>query len=78
MEKFMYLFRGGENHAHNQKESKAAQDNMQAWMMWMKGMQEKGILVQYYLLALHVRTHLPQCLFDQDHDPLCKFFHELF
>src|ERR1041385_1610170 len=45
MEKFMYLFRGGENHAHNQKESKAAQDNMQAWMKWMQGMQEKGILV---------------------------------
>lgn len=29
MEKFMFLFRGGENHAHNAKDSQAAKDNMQ-------------------------------------------------
>ena len=45
MEKFMYLFRGGENHAHNAKDSKAAADNMQAWMTWMQSLQQKGILV---------------------------------
>lgn len=45
MEKFMLLFRGGENHAHNANDSQAAQDNMQEWMKWMGGMQEKGILV---------------------------------
>ena len=45
MEKFMYLFRGGENHAYNQNESKAAQDNMKAWMDWMGGLAQKGILV---------------------------------
>src|SRR5579872_2165258 len=45
MEKFMYLFRGGENHAHNANDSKTAQENMQAWMQWMGGLQQKGILV---------------------------------
>ena len=33
----MFLFRGGENHAHNAKDSKAAMENMQAWMNWMGG-----------------------------------------
>jgi hypothetical protein len=45
MEKFMYLFRGGENHAHNANDSKAAQENMQAWMDWMGKLQQKGVLV---------------------------------
>src|SRR4051812_41299937 len=45
MEKFMYLFRGGDNHAHNAKDSKAAQENMQAWMNWMGDLQKKGVLV---------------------------------
>ncbi|HXB39240.1 MAG TPA: YciI family protein [Bacteroidia bacterium] len=45
MEKFMYLFRGGDNHAHNANDSKAAQENMQAWMQWMGDLQQKGILV---------------------------------
>lgn len=45
MEKFMFLFRGGENHAHNAQDSKAATDNMQAWMNWMQGLAQKGILV---------------------------------
>jgi hypothetical protein len=44
MEKFMLLFRGGENHAHNAKDSKAAMDNMQAWMNWMQSLQQKGSL----------------------------------
>lgn len=45
MEKFMFLFRGGENHAHNAQDSKVAADNMQAWMEWMGGLASKGILV---------------------------------
>ena len=45
MEKFMFLFRGGENHADNAKDSKEAMANMQAWMTWMQGLGQKGILV---------------------------------
>jgi hypothetical protein len=45
MEKFMYLFRGGDNHAHNAKDSQVAADNMKAWMDWMGGLAQKGILV---------------------------------
>jgi len=45
MEKFMFLFRGGENHAHNAQDSQAATDNMQAWMTWMEELAEKGKLV---------------------------------
>jgi len=41
----MYLFRGGENHAHNANDSEKAAKNMQAWMTWMDGLQQKGILV---------------------------------
>jgi hypothetical protein len=45
MEKFMYLFRGGVNHAHNAQDSEAAAKNMQAWMNWMQSLQQKGILL---------------------------------
>jgi hypothetical protein len=45
MEKFMYLFRGGENHADNAQESEAASKNMQAWMTWMESLQKQGALV---------------------------------
>ena len=41
----MLLFRGGENHAHNAQDSKAAMDNMQTWMTWMQGLAVKGTLV---------------------------------
>lgn len=41
----MFLFRGGNNHAHNASDSKAAMDNMQKWMDWMSGLGQKGILV---------------------------------
>jgi hypothetical protein len=44
MEKFIYLFRGGENHAYNAAESEKAQKNMQAWMGWMQSLQQKGVL----------------------------------
>ena len=45
MEKFMYLFRGGVNHAHNAQDSEAAAKNMQAWAAWMGDMAKKGIMV---------------------------------
>ncbi len=45
MEKFMLLFRGGENHAYNAKDSQAAMDNMAAWGKWMQDMTQKGLLV---------------------------------
>lgn len=41
----MFLFRGGENHAHNATDSKAAMENMQKWMDWMAGLGQKGQLV---------------------------------
>ncbi len=44
MEKFIYLFRGGDNHAHNAKDSKVAEANMKAWMDWMGSLAQKGIL----------------------------------
>src|ERR1700722_2135860 len=44
MEKFMYLFRGGVNHAHNAADSEVAAQNMQKWMSWMGSLQQKGIL----------------------------------
>lgn len=40
----MFLFRGGESHVHNAQDSKAAMDHIQAWMKWMQGLAEKGIL----------------------------------
>ena len=45
MEKFMLLFRGGENHAHNAQDSKEARDNMQLWVTWMEELAKKGTLV---------------------------------
>ena len=45
MEKFILLFRGGENHASNAQESQAAAENMQAWAKWMGDLVQKGILV---------------------------------
>ena len=41
----MLIFRGGENHAHNAQDSNAAQENMQAWMNWMRGLAQSGTLV---------------------------------
>jgi len=45
MEKFMFLFRGGENHADNAADSKEGMENMQAWINWMGDLAKKGILV---------------------------------
>ena len=45
MEKFIFLFRGGMNHADNATESQQAADNMKAWMTWMESLAKKGVLV---------------------------------
>jgi len=42
MEKFIYLFRGG---MQANPSPEAMQADMQKWMVWMKGLGEKGILV---------------------------------
>lgn len=42
MEKFMYLFRGGQAAADPQN---APQDHMQKWMKWMESLAAKGIMV---------------------------------
>lgn len=44
MEKFMYLFRGGETHVHNAKDSEEVKTYIQSWMTWMQGLGQKGIL----------------------------------
>lgn len=44
MEKFMFLFRGGVNHAHNAADSEAAAKNMQKWMQWMGSLQQQGFM----------------------------------
>src|SRR4030095_9421731 len=45
MEKFMFLFRGGVNHAHNAQSSPEAMKNMQEWMTWMEALGKQGTLV---------------------------------
>ncbi len=43
MEKFMFLFRGGNTHISTAN-SQAAMDIIQTWNDWMQGLAEKGIL----------------------------------
>lgn len=45
MEKFMFLFRGGDTHPQNANDSKEAMEYIQSWMTWMQGLGQKGILV---------------------------------
>ena len=45
MEKFMFIFRGGVNHAHNANDTEAATKNMQAWMTWMGSLAKNGTFV---------------------------------
>jgi len=44
MEKFMFLFRGGDTHPDNANDSKEAMEYIQSWMTWMQGLGQKGIL----------------------------------
>jgi hypothetical protein len=44
MEKFMFLFRGGDTHIHNAKDSRETMEYIQSWTTWMQGLGEKGIL----------------------------------
>ncbi|MDX1959511.1 MAG: YciI family protein [Leptospiraceae bacterium] len=43
MEKFMFIFRGGDTHPDN-ADSKEAMEYIQSWVTWMQGLGEKGIL----------------------------------
>ncbi|WP_298145739.1 YciI family protein [Flavobacterium sp.] len=43
MEKFMFLFRGGDTHISTAN-SQSAMDIIQTWNDWMQGLAEKGIL----------------------------------
>ena len=43
MEKFMFLFRGGETHPDNAK-SKEEKEYIQLWITWMQDLGQKGIL----------------------------------
>ena len=44
MEKFMFLFRGGETHVHNANDSKETMEYIQSWTTWMQGLGQKGTL----------------------------------
>jgi hypothetical protein len=44
MEKFMFIFRGGDTHVHNAKDSKEVKEYIQSWITWQQGLGEKGIL----------------------------------
>lgn len=44
MEKFMFLFRGGDTHVHTAKDSIEAKEYIQSWITWQQDLREKGIL----------------------------------
>jgi hypothetical protein len=44
MEKFILLFRGGDTHVHNAKDSEEVKAYIQSWDIWMGGLAQKGIL----------------------------------
>lgn len=44
MEKFIFLFRGGDTHVHNAKDSEETKVYIQSWDIWMQGLAQKGIL----------------------------------
>lgn len=44
MEKFMFLFRGGNTHIHNAQDSRESMEYIQSWTSWMRGLGERGIL----------------------------------
>ncbi|UMY65441.1 MULTISPECIES: YciI family protein [unclassified Flavobacterium] len=44
MERFMFLFRGGDTHVHTAKDSEEEKAYIQSWMAWMQDLGEKGIL----------------------------------
>lgn len=44
MQKFIFLFRGGDTHIHNAKDSEETMAYIQSWTNWMQGLGEKGIL----------------------------------
>lgn len=45
MGKFLFLFRGGDTHVQNAKDTKEVKDYIQLWITWQVGLAEQGILV---------------------------------
>ncbi len=44
VEKFMFIFRGGDTHVHNAKDSNEVKAYIQSWITWQQGLGQKGIL----------------------------------
>jgi hypothetical protein len=44
MDKFMFIFRGGDTHPDNNDNSKEAMEYLQSWGTWMQDLGQKGIL----------------------------------
>lgn len=44
MEKFMFLFRGGDTHPDSTNKSKKDEEYLQSWITWMQGLGQQGIL----------------------------------
>jgi len=44
MEKFMFLFRGGDTHIHNAEDTEEVKAYIELWNTWMGGLGQKGIL----------------------------------
>ncbi len=44
MEKFMFLFRGGDTHIHTAKDTEEVKAYIESWNTWMGGLAQQGIL----------------------------------
>ena len=44
MEKFMFLFRGGDTHVHNAEDTEEVKAYFESWNTWMGGLGQKGLL----------------------------------
>jgi hypothetical protein len=44
MERFMFLFRGGDTHVHNAKDSMEVKAYIQSWITWMQDLGKDGII----------------------------------
>ncbi len=41
-EKFMFIFRGGDTHVHNAKDSKEVKAYIQSWITWQQGLSQRN------------------------------------
>jgi len=51
MKEYLFLFRGGDDNFQEQQSPEKWQAQMQKWMQWMGGLQQKGVLVGAQPLA---------------------------